>query len=76
MRKFVVALVLSTIILTGCNQQIIDTNYTFERAYIDGVGEVEVDTWRDYDGSDQIQITDKDGITYLTHSSRVILFSK
>lgn len=75
-KKIVIALLVSTCVLTGCNQQIIDTNYTFKRAYIEGVGEIEVSTWRDYENSDQIQITGKDGVTYLTHSSRVILFSK
>lgn len=76
MKKYIIIFLLSTFVLTGCNEQIIDTNYTFKRAYIEGVGEIEVSTWRDYDGSDQIQITGKDGVTYLTHSSRVILFSK
>lgn len=76
MKKYIIIFLLSTAVLTGCNEQIIDTNYTFKRAYIEGVGEIEVSTWRDYDGSDQIQITGKDGVTYLTHSSRVILFSK
>lgn len=76
MKKYIVIFLLSTFALTGCNEQIIDTNYTFKRAYIEGVGEIEVSTWRDYENSDQIQITGKDGVTYLTHSSRVILFSK
>lgn len=76
MKKYIIIFLLSTFVLTGCNEQIIDTNYTFKRAYIEGVGEIEVSTWRDYDNSDQIQITGKDGVTYLTHSSRVILFSK
>lgn len=76
MKKYIIIFLLSTFVLTGCNEQIIDTNYTFKRAYIEGVGEIEVSTWRDYDDSDQIQITGKDGVTYLTHSSRVILFSK
>lgn len=76
MKKYIIIFLLSTFALTGCNQQIIDTNYTFKRAYIEGVGEIEVSTWRDYENSDQIQITGKDGVTYLTHSSRVILFSK
>lgn len=75
-KKIVIALLVSTCVLTGCNEQIIDTNYTFRRAYIEGIGEIEVSTWRDYENSDQIQITGKDGVTYLTHSSRVILFSK
>lgn len=76
MKKYIIIFLVSTCILTGCNEQIIDTNYTFKRAYIEGVGEIEVSTWRDYENSDQIQITGKDGVTYLTHSSRVILFSK
>lgn len=76
MKKYIIIFLLSTAVLTGCNEQIIDTNYTFKRAYIEGVGEIEVSTWRDYDGSDQIQITGTDGVTYLTHSSKVILFSK
>ena len=76
MKKYIIIFLLSTFVLTGCNQQIIDTNYTFKRAYIEGVGEIEVSTWRDYENSDQIQITGKDGVTYLTHSSRVILFSE
>lgn len=76
MKKYIIIFLLSTFALTGCNEQIIDTNYTFKRAYIEGVGEIEVSTWRDYENSDQIQITGKDGVTYLTHSSRVILFSK
>lgn len=76
MKKYIIIFLLSTFVLTGCNEQIIDTNYTFKRAYIEGVGEIEVSTWRDYDDSDQIQITGKDGVTYLTHSSKVILFSK
>ena len=76
MKKYIIIFLLSTFALTGCNEQIIDTNYTFRRAYIEGVGEIEVSTWIDYENSDQIQITGKDGVTYLTHSSRVILFSK
>lgn len=76
MKKYIIIFLLSTFALTGCNEQIIDTNYTFKRAYIEGVGEIEVSTWRDYDDSDQIQITGKDGVTYLTHSSKVILFSE
>lgn len=76
MKKLVAIILLSTAILTGCNEQIIDTHYTFKRAYIEGVGEVEIDTWRDYDNSDQLQITGKDGVTYLTHASRVIMFSE
>jgi len=61
------------LILTSCNRQIIDMNYTFDKAIIDDVGEIEITSWSDYGQSDMIQITDKNGKTYLTHSSKVIL---
>lgn len=61
----------------SCNHQIIDTTYTFDRAIIqisnDEVIEIEVASWKDYDGSDQIQVKAKDGTTYLVHSSNVTL---
>lgn len=66
-----------TFACVSCNQQIIDTTYTFDRAIIqisnDEVIEIKVASWKDYDGSDQIQIKAKDGTTYLVHSSNVTL---
>lgn len=63
--------------VTSCNHQIIDTTYTFDRAIIqisnDEVIEIKVASWKDYDGSDQIQIKAKNGTTYLVHSSNVTL---
>lgn len=61
------------LILTSCNRQVLDLNYTFDKAIIDGIGEVEIVSWTDYQQSDMIQVTDKNGKTYLTHSSKVIL---
>lgn len=52
------------------NRQILDTNYTFDKAIIDLHNEVitvEVETWKDYDG-EQLQIKAKDGTVYLTSS--------
>ena len=64
--------------LAGCNKQIIDTTWSFERAIIflpDGEKiEGKVRSWNDYDGSDMIQVA-IDGKMYLTHSSNVILIS-
>ena len=60
----------------GCNKQIIDLDYNYNYALIDGVGEVKVKSWNDYENSDMIQVTDVDGVVYLTHSSRVILMKK
>ena len=63
-------------LLTGCNKQLIDTNWSFDRAIIVlGNGEViegEVQTWNEFDNSDMIQVK-INGVTYLTHSSNVVL---
>lgn len=73
----VLAIVTILIISTSCgNRQILDLNYSFKYAVIDGVGEIEISSWNDYEGSDMIQVTGKDGTVYLTHSSKVILKSK
>lgn len=76
MRKAVIGIIFSCLALTGCNMQVIDTNWTFKYADIEGVGTVEVSSWKDYDQSDMIQVTAKDGTTYLTHSSNVVLRTK
>lgn len=58
------------------NRQIIDTAQRFDHAMIklaDGeIVEGMVDSWRDYENSDQIQVT-INGITYLIHSMNVTL---
>jgi hypothetical protein len=62
--------------MSGCNKQIIDTNYTFNRAIINTgseVIEVKVKSWKDFEDGDQIQIKAEDGTTYLVHSSNVTL---
>lgn len=80
--KRVIALVAICMTLTGCadssvfNRNIIDTTWNYKYADIKDVGTVEVDKWMDYDESDMIQITAKDGTTYLTHSANVILRTK
>ncbi len=67
----------TALIVSACgNRQILDLNYSFKYAIIDGVGEIEISSWTDYEQSDMIQVTGKDGCTYLTHSSKVILKSK
>ena len=79
MKKLFIALLLlcSLFLLTACcNRDIFDTHYTFTRAMIampDGsVVEGEVESWRDYDDGDQLQVT-INGVTYLTHASNVVL---
>lgn len=74
MKKTIIGILFAGVILTGCgNRQIIDTHWTFNYADIDGIGTVEISSWKDYDQSDMIQITAKDGTTYCTHSNRVVL---
>lgn len=79
MKKLIIALLLlcSLFLLTACgNRDIFDTHYTFTRAMIampDGsVVEGEVESWRDYEDGDQLQVT-INGVTYLTHASNVVL---
>ena len=79
MKKGIVIIGLAAILLTGCNRQIIDANYTFKYAEIKMAGYnelIEISSWHDYDESDMIQITSTDGKVYLTHSSNVILTNK
>ena len=76
MKKAILGIALTGMILTGCNRQVIDTTWTFKYADIEGVGTVEVDSWKDYEQSDMIQIKAKNGTVYLTHSSNVILRTK
>lgn len=78
MKKVLVGILLSSILVTECgyNKQIIDLDYSFNTAIIEGIGEVKVKTWNDYENSDMIQVVDSEGNVYLTHSSNVILMYK
>ena len=65
-----------SIILVGCNVQVVDTHWNFDRAIIflpDGkLIEGKCQSWTDFDEGDMLQVK-IDGKTYLTHSSNVIL---
>lgn len=79
MKKIIILLVLifTILALVGCNRQVVDLNYKFDYAYIsygDGtVQKVEIKSWRDYEDSEQIQITDTDGNVYLVSSYNCVL---
>ncbi len=85
MKKIVIiALIIALCLtLTACqigNRKIgFDTTQTFRWAIIQmGNGELiegPVDSWRDFDESDAIQIT-INGVTYLTHYANAILATK
>lgn len=68
-----------TLLLSGCNKQIIDTTYSFDRAIIkmpNGViVEGEIDSWTDFEEGDQIQVK-IDGVTYLVHSSDITMIAE
>lgn len=69
-------LVLTVMVLTACNKQIIDFNLKFDRAYVkigDEWKDVAIKSWNDYDG-EQIQITLQDDTVILTSSVNCILY--
>ena len=73
----VLALIL-TILMTGCNKQMVDLTYSYERAILSlpngEVIEGRVSSWTDFEDGDQIQVR-IDGKTYLVHSSNIVLIS-
>ena len=80
----VIVLALTMTVMTGCayyegGMQIVDTTFKFDKAIIflpNGESiEGKVDSWLDFENSDMIQVK-IDKVTYLTHSSNVILISE
>lgn len=80
-KKVMVAIMLvATVVgLTACNQQLIDTTYTYDRAIISlpngEIVEGKVTSWTDFEDGDQIQVKIDDK-TYLVHSVNVVLISE
>ena len=83
MKKMIVillalVLVLGGIVLAGCNKQMVDLTYSYERAILSlpngEVIEGKVSSWTDFEDGDQIQVR-IDGKTYLVHSSNIVLIS-
>lgn len=81
MRKFAIAIaaIVLAVSLSGCNKQIVDLTYSYERAIISlPNGEIidgKVQSWTDYEDGDQIQVK-INGVTYLVHSSKIVLISE
>lgn len=82
MKKFAVllAIMMALAMLAGCgNMQVFDTTYRFDKAIIslpDGsIVSGEVQSWRDYEDGDQIQVV-IDDTTYLVHSSNIVLIAE
>ena len=72
------ALIGSAGVLSGCNKQIMDFTYSYEKAILqlpDGtIVEGKVQSWTDYSDGDQIQVK-INGKQYLIHSSNIVLIS-
>ena len=82
MKKYISIILIAVMliaVLCGCNKQLIDTTYNFNRAIIElPNGEVidgQIQSWGDYENSDQIQVK-IDGKTYLVHSSQITLIAE
>lgn len=73
-----VVLAVGLLALAGCNKQVVDLTYSYERAIIclpnGEIVEGKVSSWTDFEDGDQIQVK-IDGKTYLVHSSNVVLIS-
>lgn len=71
-----IAMILS---MTGCNRQIVDTTFSYNRAIIhlpDGtIIDGKVQSWKDYEDGDQIQVK-IDGVTYLVDCMNIVLISE
>ena len=77
-RILALSVVVLTVLLAGCNKQMVDLTYSYEYAIISlpngEVVEGKVSSWKDFDDGDQIQVK-IDGKTYLVHSSNIVLIS-
>lgn len=70
----VIAVIFCLLFMTGCNKQIIDLDYTYDKAICNYSGtklELKIDKWKDYDG-EQLQIK-SNGKTYLLSANNCYL---
>lgn len=67
-----IVIVIILTMCTGCNKQVFDKSYTFNKIICNYDGdkfELDIKSWTDYDG-EQIQIRSKDGNTYLLSANK------
>ena len=77
-KLLILSLLLSSTLLIGCNKQILDTTWKFDKAIIvigDEQIEVDIDSWTDYDDT-TVQIKSKDGKVYLTDIKNVLMIKE
>lgn len=78
MKKLSLISLFILVFLSACNLQVIDTTWKYDIAYINVGDETiicDVDSWKDYQESDMIQVKCEDGRSFLGHSSAIILQS-
>lgn len=77
--KKITIVVLFLLILSGCNMQVVDTNWRFETIECtmpDGTAtEFNIKSWKNFSDGDMLQFTTEDNVTYLTHSENCFLRS-
>lgn len=77
-KLLIFSLLLSSTLLIGCNKQILDTTWKFNKAIIvigDEQIEVDIDSWSDYDDT-TVQIKSKDGKVYLTDIKNILMIKE
>ena len=75
--KKILLLIVPVLLITGCNRQVFDFKYTYNKAYCNYNGdkfELNIGKWNDYDG-EQIQIM-SNGKTYLISANNCYLVEK
>lgn len=83
MKKKLLAAILAlgmALSLAGCgNRQMIDLTYSYKYAIISlpngEIVEGKVDSWKDFEDGDQLQIT-VDDVTYLVHATDAVLMTE
>ena len=79
-KLLLICTVVSTLFLSGCNYQMIDTTFAFNKAIIkmpdDTTKTINIKSWTDYEDGEQLQITDKDGRVYLVSSYNCVLIKE
>ena len=69
--KYLLILFIGILFITGCNKEIFDTSYSFDKIICnyDGIKfELNIDKWNDYEG-EQLQIK-SEGKTYLLSANK------
>lgn len=78
-KKIITVCLVSMLVMCGCNRQVFDTTYNYNKAIVnlaDGtVISGAVQSWIDYENSDQIQVK-INGVSYLVHSSNITLIAE